>query len=245
MSQVSRFVQSTGAGSGTVTSISAGTGITLTPDPITSTGTIALTVPVTVPHGGTSQTTLLNHGVLLGAGTSAVNSAAVGVSGSVLIGANTAGPSFNSLTSTAGSITYTAGANTLNLDLKNYVSSSTWTPVLSFGSGTTGITYSNQQGRYYRIGNLVFFDFRFILTSKGSSTGSMSIDTLPVAAASGVNFAINFRNTNISNSNVYYGLISGTSVTFYTTTSGNPAALLTNTSWANNSSCFVWGTYFA
>lgn len=43
--------------SGTVTSISAGTGITLTPNPITTTGSVALTVPVTEVLGGTNQTT--------------------------------------------------------------------------------------------------------------------------------------------------------------------------------------------
>lgn len=42
---------------GTVTSISAGTGITLTPNPIVTTGTVALTIPVTEIHGGTNQTT--------------------------------------------------------------------------------------------------------------------------------------------------------------------------------------------
>ena len=45
------------ATSGTVTSISAGTGITLTPSPITTTGSVALTVPVTEILGGTNQTT--------------------------------------------------------------------------------------------------------------------------------------------------------------------------------------------
>jgi hypothetical protein len=40
---------------GTVTSLTAGTGITLTPSTITSTGSIALTVPVTAVNGGTGQ----------------------------------------------------------------------------------------------------------------------------------------------------------------------------------------------
>lgn len=46
----------TAMGAGTVTSISAGTGITLTPNPITTTGSIALTIPVTSILGGTGQT---------------------------------------------------------------------------------------------------------------------------------------------------------------------------------------------
>lgn len=42
---------------GSVTSISAGAGITVTPSPITATGSVALTVPVSVANGGTGSTT--------------------------------------------------------------------------------------------------------------------------------------------------------------------------------------------
>lgn len=48
-------ISATGTG-GTVTSLSAGTGITLTPDPITTTGSIALTIPVVPTSGGTGLT---------------------------------------------------------------------------------------------------------------------------------------------------------------------------------------------
>lgn len=41
-----------GGGSGTVTSLTPGTGITLTPNPITATGSIALTTPVSSANGG-------------------------------------------------------------------------------------------------------------------------------------------------------------------------------------------------
>jgi hypothetical protein len=61
---------------GSVSSISAGTGITLTPSPITTTGSVALTVPVVVSSGGTGDTTLPVHGVLLGEGTAAVGNVA-------------------------------------------------------------------------------------------------------------------------------------------------------------------------
>ncbi len=43
--------------SASVTSISAGTGITLAPNPIVSTGSVSLTVPVSAINGGTGQTT--------------------------------------------------------------------------------------------------------------------------------------------------------------------------------------------
>lgn len=58
-------------------------------------------------------------------------------------------------------------------------------PELSFGGGTTGITYqalTGQIGEYYTVGNIVFCFARFILTSKGSSTGAVEV-TLPLHSA--------------------------------------------------------------
>jgi len=60
MSQITNLIPASGPGSGTVTSISAGTGITLTPNPITTTGTVALTVPVVIANGGTNATSFTN-----------------------------------------------------------------------------------------------------------------------------------------------------------------------------------------
>lgn len=56
-----------------------------------------------------------------------------------------------------------------------------WTPALAFGGASTGITYSTQVGRYYRIGSLICAFFNITLTSKGSATGAMTISGLPVA----------------------------------------------------------------
>jgi len=69
-----------------------------------------------VSNGGTGRTTLTNHGVLVGAGTSAITQLAVGTNGQVLIGATGADPAFALLTSTGGSISFTTGANSLNLE---------------------------------------------------------------------------------------------------------------------------------
>lgn len=58
-----------------------------------------------------------------------------------------------------------------------------FTPAVSFGGGSTGVTYSTQLGRYTRAGDLVFFTARVILSSKGSSTGTLAVGGLPVASA--------------------------------------------------------------
>lgn len=74
---------------------------------------------------------------------------------------------------------------------------STWTPVISFGGGSTGITYSSQSGIHFRNGDLVFFTLQITLTSKGTSTGSVLISGLPYAALSDsygrIGFYINFK----------------------------------------------------
>jgi hypothetical protein len=67
--------------------------------------------------------------------------------------------------------------------LLNWYEEGTWTPVLRFGGGTTGITYTTQQGRYTRVGRTVTIRFEITLSSKGSSTGEADITGLPFAAA--------------------------------------------------------------
>jgi len=57
----------------------------------------------------------------------------------------------------------------------------TWTPTLTFGGGSTGLTYTSQEGFYTRIGNTVFATGGLILSAKGSSTGSAKI-ALPYTA---------------------------------------------------------------
>lgn len=64
----------------------------------------------------------------------------------------------------------------------NYTPPTSWTMAVSFGGGTTGITYGTRTTRYQRIGDMVFAYGYMELTAKGSSTGSALITGLPVAA---------------------------------------------------------------
>lgn len=76
----------------------------------------------------------------------------------------------------------------------NYYGEGTWTPTINFGGATTGITYSQRIGRYTRIGRLVQWEIRIILSSKGSATGSATITGLPFTAGSRA-YATPFFNT--------------------------------------------------
>lgn len=59
----------------------------------------------------------------------------------------------------------------------------TFTPTLTFGGASVGITYTTQYGAYTRIGNRVMFEVAILLSSKGSSTGDLVINGLPIVNA--------------------------------------------------------------
>jgi len=54
----------------------------------------------------------------------------------------------------------------------------TWTPVLAFGGASVGVTYSLQEGDYTVMGDLVFVRAAVTLTSKGSSTGVLTLSLM-------------------------------------------------------------------
>ncbi len=54
-----------------------------------------------------------------------------------------------------------------------------WTPVLTFGGGSTNLTYAARSGSYTRIGNVVTFTCDVELSAKGISTGNAQIAGLP------------------------------------------------------------------
>ena len=89
----------------------------------------------------------------------------------------------------AKGINFTANTNALGMtsELLNWYEEGTWTPTLSFGGATTGITYGTQFGQYTRIGRQVTLVAKVVLTSKGSATGLAAITGLPFNAAANVN----------------------------------------------------------
>lgn len=103
----------TAASNGTaVTSITAGTG--LTGGVITSTGTIALAIPVSIANGGTNSTAALNNNrIMVSSGGQIVEAGAM-TNGQLLIGRTGLAPLVNSITAGSG-ITVTNGAGTITI----------------------------------------------------------------------------------------------------------------------------------
>ena len=74
--------------------------------------------------------------------------------------------------------------------LLNWYEEGTWTPTITFGGGSTGITYAVNSGTYTRIGRLVTGRFIIVLSNKGSSTGDVDIVGLPFTVGSDLGVAI-------------------------------------------------------
>lgn len=55
-----------------------------------------------------------------------------------------------------------------------------WTPTLNFAGAAVGITYTTQSGALYVSGNQVTYEWRIVLSSKGSSVGAARIAGFPI-----------------------------------------------------------------
>jgi hypothetical protein len=55
----------------------------------------------------------------------------------------------------------------------------TWTPILEYSGGGSGITYTSQNGFYVKVGDFVHLGCRLRLSNKGSGTGGAYIKGLP------------------------------------------------------------------
>ncbi len=98
--------------------------------------------------------------------------------------------------------------------LANYVGWTSFTPVLTFGGNSVGITYSNQLGHYTRIGDTCYWGVCITLTSKGSSTGAAKLTAFPFTIADNGNRGSSFgaaltytKDINLDISGGYYSAV--------------------------------------
>lgn len=108
----------------------------------TDTVTVTLDTPVTVANGGTGSTTLNDHGILLGSGTSAITPLAAATDGQLPIGSTGADPVLATLTGSNGvDVTNAAGAITLGSKVVQIVSN-----LNIAGSSTSSVTLVDVTG---------------------------------------------------------------------------------------------------
>lgn len=67
----------------------------------------------------------------------------------------------------------------------------TWTPGLTFGGGSTGLTFTTRVGHYTKVGNQVTVSGQLVINAKGSSTGNTKLTGLPFACKTGARGALN------------------------------------------------------
>lgn len=106
---------------GAVDSITGNSGGVVAPDAGGNINVVGGNNITTVGNGSPNTLTVnvsgtTNHAVQIGNASGSLTSIPVGTNGQVLLGATTADPAFATLTSTGGTITFTPGANTLNLE---------------------------------------------------------------------------------------------------------------------------------
>ena len=97
-----------------------------------------------------------------------------------------------------------ADANTLD----DYEEGS-WTPVIGGSGGTSGQTYSAQAGRYIKIGREVHATGYALLSAKGTITGNVQVQGLPVALENVSNLFVACHVGQMSNLAVAYAWLGG------------------------------------
>jgi hypothetical protein len=150
------------------------------------------------------------------------------------------------VTVTADGLTFngdTAAANALD-DYEE----GTWTMGVSFGGGSTGITYSTRTGRYTKVGNMVTVVGYIEMSNKGTSFDAARVTGLPFTIGSGnTNYSSpSLRLNRITFANQYtgFGEPSNTTILLVEQTEAGVETTLNDANFANNSEIILTYTYF-
>jgi hypothetical protein len=125
----------------------------------------------------------------------------------------------------------------------------TWTPTITFGGSSTGITYaaSSQIGTYTKIGNLVTIRAYIGLSNKGSSTGAARIANLPFTPPNTLNqyWAGSLGVTTVSYTGYPWPTtLHGTNgISIKQTTEAGSSGNLTDANFANTSEVYYTGQF--
>lgn len=120
---------------------------------------------------------------------------------------------------------------------------------ITFGGNAVGVTFSEQNYIWQRLGDWVTITGTLILTNKGSSNGSALLTGLPSTIRNGNNsFTVpSLEMQNISFANQFLGLgnINTTEISLFEVTEAGVLTTLTDANFANNSVIRIQLTYRA
>jgi hypothetical protein len=143
-----------------------------------------------------------------------------------------------------GGITFngdTAAANALD-DYEE----GTWTGTLTFGGGSTSLTYSVQTGYYMKVGRIVTATIYVLLTNKGSSTGNATLSGLPYTALGNNAYAAGSLHLSVISFSGFpqaYVVTGSTFAYLGQTADSGTFSILTNSNFSNNSGFIFTVTY--
>ena len=164
-----------------------------------------------------------------------LNPPTTSVSAGFAVGGATAGTGGIAFPATAVAV---ADVNTLD-DYEE----GTFTPGISFGAGTTGITYNAQLGSYTKIGNRVICSMYVELTAKGSSTGQVRVTGLPFTIGNSSNNygGAGLRINQISSTGIIQGYpeLNTTSLLFEQVSTAGTMTTLTDANFGATSSLMI------
>lgn len=201
-----------------------------------SNGNVTANLSVLGNTSAISMTGYTNAGATSGAiGLTSTTASIASYSG----GSVTSGITFTGSTGTAGF----TGDLDMNgndiIDIGSIGDVGSWTPAITFGGGSTGLTYTARGGRYIKVGKMVFASAYIFLSAKGSSTGAAKISGLPATHASTINSIATVVWYQMASNFVYMAGMVDTSATTislvgHTAASASYTAL-THADFANNS----------
>lgn len=166
--------------------------------------------------------------------TGAASVAVTTTTGPIVISSGTGSTTIGNLT---GATTLKFGSGSA---LSAYIAKTSFTPILKFGTGTTGITYTTQTGYYTQIGSLVIFNINIVLSSKGSSTGTASITGLTLTTGNDLGIETRFNVVTYTGSTMSY--YEGTAVFFDSHLVSGGRVAMTHTNFSNNSEILLSGS---
>jgi len=115
-------------------------------------------------------------------------------------------------------------------------SADVWTPTLTFGGLSTGITYTIRIGRYIKIKNLIFCHGRIVLTSKGSAVGTADIKNFPeIFSTENVPGNLYMNSVTYTGQSMCVGIIGQAYMRLYDLSEAGVVRFITNANFANNS----------
>ena len=168
---------------------------------------------------------------------------------SVSAGVTIDGIDISAVLPASGQVVFPASQNaSSNANTLDDYEEGTFVPAVTFGGGSTGMTFSDQQGAYVKIGQFVYIYIRFIFTAKGSSVGAAVVTTLPFTASAGAYGGI-FTPFCSGMSSVGGGVLGyitpGTTTIQLTTNGATGISNLADTNFGNATDLILVGSYRA